>query len=104
MEKLNIKEEIKIERAHCAGPEDHKRMKPRAIVLKLLNYKDKEKVLHQAIQLKGSGIYINEDFAKETLEKRKLLWEEVKRHRAEGKYAIIRYDKVYVRAHNNMSR
>ena len=45
-------------------------------------------------KLKGSGIYVNEDFSKETLEIRRELWRDVKRLRDEGKYAVIQYDKI----------
>ena len=73
-------------------------------MLKLLNFKDKEKILAKEQLLKGTGIFINEDFAKETREKRQKLWEEVKRHRSQGKYTVIKYDNVYVREHHNMVR
>ena len=45
-------------------------------------------------KLKGSGIYVNEDFSKETLEIRRELWKDVKRLRDEGKYAVLQYDKI----------
>ena len=35
---------------------------------------------------------INEDFAKETMEERKKLWEEVKKRRNQGKYATTKYN------------
>ena len=95
--KLKLKEDIKIERAHRTGKGIEG--KPRTIVFKLLSYKDKSLILGCAKRLSGTGIYINEDYAKETVEKRKKLWEEVKRHRREGKYAIIQYDKIIVRNH-----
>ena len=53
-EKLGL-ENIKIERAHRSN-------KPRAIVCKLLSYKQKKEVLKNAKKLKGSNIFINEDF------------------------------------------
>ena len=40
--------------------------------------------MKSANRLKGSGIYINEDFSKETMEKRKRLWNDVIRLRDEG--------------------
>ena len=46
-------------------------------------------------KLKGSGIYVNKDFSKETLEIRRELWKDVKRLRdEEGKYAVLQYDKI----------
>jgi DNA anti-recombination protein RmuC len=93
--KLNILNEIVVERAHRVGALKDKT--PRSIVLKLLNYQDKNKILSSVHKLKGSGIYINEDYAKETMLERKKLWEEVKRLRNEGKFAIIKFDKIYCR-------
>ena len=90
---------IIIERAHRGA--NWKRQKemnqPRTIILKLLNFKDKERILKNAKYLKNTGIFINEDFSKETIEKRKKLWEDVIKLRKEGKYAILKYDRIYSR-------
>ncbi|XP_065650688.1 uncharacterized protein LOC136078805 [Hydra vulgaris] len=91
---LNVKDVI-IERAHRTGIIDIK--KPRTIVIKLLNYKDKVKILKNANKLKGSGIYINEDFSLETTIIRKKLLEESKTHRINGKYSAVIYDKLIVK-------
>ncbi|XP_047141104.2 uncharacterized protein MAL8P1.12 [Hydra vulgaris] len=85
---LKINSEVVVERAHRVGKTKDSKI-PRTIVLKLLNYQDKNKILNAVKNLKGTGVFINEDFAKETIESRKKLWEEVKRLRGEGKYAII---------------
>ncbi|XP_065678253.1 repetitive organellar protein-like [Hydra vulgaris] len=74
--------------------------KPRTIILKLLNYKDKEKILENAKMLKGTGIFINEDFSFETNKIRRELSEKMKIERNAGKYAIIEYDKLIVREFN----
>ncbi|XP_065640479.1 uncharacterized protein LOC136073055 [Hydra vulgaris] len=93
---LKISNEIIIERGHRIGqPKEDK--KPRTIVLKLLNFQDKTKILNATKNLRGTGIYVNEDFAKETMESRRMLWEEVKKLRLEGKYAVIKYDKIVSR-------
>ncbi|XP_065684069.1 uncharacterized protein LOC136096583 [Hydra vulgaris] len=69
---LKINYDIIIERAHRVGhPKEDK--KPRTIVLKLLNFQDKTKILSATKNLRGTGIYVNEDFAKETIESRKKL-------------------------------
>ncbi|XP_065680637.1 uncharacterized protein LOC136094560 [Hydra vulgaris] len=75
---LNVNGVI-IERAHRTGIIEKKN--PRTIVIKLLNHKDKVKILKNANKLKGSGIYINEDFSLETFTIRKKLLEESKLHR-----------------------
>ncbi|XP_065654505.1 uncharacterized protein LOC136081140 [Hydra vulgaris] len=93
---LKIKNDIVIERAHRIGPPKEDK-KPRTIALKLLNFQDKTKILNATKNLRGTGIYVNEDFAKETIENRKKLWDQVKKLRLEGNYAVIKYDKIFSR-------
>ena len=88
-EHLNIDNEIKIERAHRSGymfRRDNSRNEKRTIVVKLLNYKDKQTILQafREKQLWKSNIYINEDFSKKTMEKRKILLKEVKELKVRG--------------------
>ncbi|XP_065684371.1 uncharacterized protein LOC136096732 [Hydra vulgaris] len=92
-ESLGLKE-IKIERAHRTGIRDGKKV--RSIVLKLLNYKDKERILKNSSKLKGKNIYINEDYCAETVQIRKELRMEMKKAREGGKFAFISYDKLIV--------
>ncbi|XP_065662726.1 uncharacterized protein LOC136085353 [Hydra vulgaris] len=94
--KLGISEEIIVERAYRIGKIKEDKS-PRTMIVKLLDFQNKNKILTSAKKLKGTGIFINEDFSNETMEIRKKLWEEVKRLRKEGKYAIIKYDKIFVR-------
>lgn len=60
-------ESIVIERAHRVGKKEEK--KGRCIVAKFLNYEDKEMILKNTNKLKGTGVYINEDYSDETLKK-----------------------------------
>ena len=60
--KLGVNNVI-IERAHRMGKRQNDR--PRTIIFKLLNYKDKERILRQTKRLKSTGIDINEDFRNE---------------------------------------
>ncbi|XP_065664601.1 uncharacterized protein LOC136086242 [Hydra vulgaris] len=92
--KLNVTG-VNIERAHRTGKPDLN--KPRTIVIKLLDYKDKIKILKNANKLKGSGIFINEDYSIETALIRKKLFEERKLHRTNGKYCIVVYDKLIIK-------
>ena len=85
---------IGIECAHRVGPKFDNSETPRTIVVKFSSFKAKELILKKANQLKGTGYYINEDFAKETLEIRKENWKKVKQLRENGKYAVLVYDKV----------
>ena len=92
-ETLGLKD-IKIERAHRTGPRDNKKV--RSIVLKLLNYKDKENILKNSRKLKGENIYINEDYCAETMLIRKELRVGMKKAREAGMFAFISYDKLVV--------
>lgn len=87
---------IEIERAHRTGKRKGDG-KPRTIILKLLRFKDKERILRHASQLKDTNIYINEDFSQATRDIRRGLWEEVRKLRREGKYAVLQYDRIYQR-------
>ena len=51
--------------------------KPRTIVCRFRNYKDKTNILKNAKKLKSKSIFISEDFSRETMELRKELWEKV---------------------------
>ena len=58
--------------------------------------------LKQPIELEQNkkereDIYIYEDFSKATVAIRKENWEKVKALRQRGKYAILVYDKIYLR-------
>ena len=93
--KLNLEETIEIDRAHRSGKRKDNRA--RTIVLKLKNYEDKTTILKKGNLLKDTGIYINENFSRETLEYRKTLWDEVKAHRRNGKISYLQYRTVVVR-------
>ena len=90
---LGIEDDIEIERVHRTGL--HKNGKPRTIVMKLLRYKDKTKILKNRNTLKHTSVWINEDFSKETLYIRKQLAEEIKERKNEGETGlVIRYDRI----------
>ena len=48
------------------------------LFVKLFLFKDKQNILRKAKLLKGTNIFINEDYWQDTVEYRKELWEEVK--------------------------
>ena len=99
-DKLGIAENIVIERAHRIKKKGNSENpgKPRTIVCRFLNYKDKTNILKNAKKLKGKNIFINEDFSHETMELRKELWEKVKKkHREEGKIAYLHYRTIVVK-------
>ena len=102
-ESLGIEEEVVTERANRVKTHESKKGKTsRIIVCRILNYKDKVKILRNAKKLKGKNIFINEDFCQATLDHRKELWKEVKRLREEGKIAYLQYRSIVVKRKDNI--
>lgn len=86
-----------IERAHRTGnPSLYSGKRPRPIVIKFLRYKDKMAVLGKAKDLKGTNIYVNEDYTEAVRQKRKELFPAMKAARERGDIAYIRYDRLIV--------
>ena len=98
-EKLGIEKDIIIERTNRKkrNYKDKDKKRPRTIVLRLANVKDKNIILKNVNKLKGSDVYVNEKFNRETTELRKKLWEEVKQLRSEGKFAYLNYRSIITR-------
>ena len=94
-EKLDL-ENIDIERAHRSKGKTSSN-KPKTIACKLQSYKQKKEVLKNVKKLKGSNVFINEDFCFETMQRRKELWEEVKRLGSEGQIAFLNYQSIVVK-------
>ena len=95
---LEITDELYIERAYRVRRRENIKSisynTPRTIVGKLLDFKEKEEIMRQRYKLKDS---VRENFSKETVEIRKKLWDQVKKLREDGKYAVIKYDKIVTR-------
>lgn len=83
--KLGLSDDIEIVRCHRVGKYENRdqrdnrdvnssrgqfRTVPRPILLRFKYYADKEKVLKKRAQLKGTGIYLNEDLSYESKRKR----------------------------------
>ena len=91
-ESLGIEVEVVIERTHRIKTD--KSMKGNTvgiIVCRILNYKDKVKILRNAKKVKFKNIFRNEDFFQDTLDHHKQLWKEVKYLREEGNIAYIHW-------------
>nr|XP_047146326.1 uncharacterized protein LOC124819147 [Hydra vulgaris] len=73
---------IEVERAHRTGA--RKEGSSRTVIMKLLRYNDKTKILKESYRLKGTNIYLNEGFSHETVNIRKRLLAEVKERRDNG--------------------
>ena len=93
--------DITIERAHRTGSKING--KKRAIIVKFLNYKDKDAVLNQyrQKQLWKDNIDVNEDYSERTEDLRKQLFEQAKEIRQSGKSAKVVYKKFVVSRINN---
>ena len=98
-EKLGIDKDVMIERAHRMkrNYKDKDKKRPRTIILRLANFKDKSVILKNVNKLKGNDVYINEDFSRETTELSKKLWDEVKQLCSEGKFAYLNYRSIIIR-------
>ena len=90
---LNIDNHIEVDRAHRVGQKRENRQ--RTIVLRLNKFKDKEEIKKCAKKLKGTGIYINDDFSPVTIERRKDLLKTAKELRDQGKGAKVVKSKLY---------
>ena len=98
-EKLEIHGDIIIERAHTTKGKTTRnntarKSQPRTIVVSLAN-------LRNAHKLKGSSIFINEDFSKQITDLRKELWKEIKQLLSEGKIACLNYGTVVTKRRDN---
>ena len=101
--RLKIAQEMKVERAHRVGrpcpPFRHiggakVRSKPRLIIVKFQNWKDKEMVVKTARQMKPEGLKFYEDFSQRILQRRKELIPELIRKRKQGKKAFLVMDRI----------
>ena len=99
-EKLGITEPIEIDRCHRMSKRKGSN-RPRTVICRITKYKDKQKILKNAKYLKGSGIFIYEDFCKATMELRKSLWEQVLEYRRQNKFAYLNYRSIVVRDQEN---
>ena len=58
---------------------------PRTIICRLLRFKDKQIIIQGSKKLKNTGIFIYENFCKDTMDLHKQLWEKVLEHWANNK-------------------
>ena len=101
--KLKIAQEVKVKCAHRVGrprpPFRHiggakVRSKPRPIIVKFQNWKDKEMVVKTAQQMKPERLKFYEDFSQRMLQRRKELIPELIRKRKQGKKAFLVMDRI----------
>ena len=103
---MGIESDVEINRFHRIGPRKTKtgqnRDRPRAVICTLNRCKDKQRILNNAKKLKNMGIFIYEDFSKDTMELKKSLWEQVLEYRKQNKFACLNYRSIRVRDHDGV--
>ncbi|KAL1447323.1 hypothetical protein WDU94_006578 [Cyamophila willieti] len=71
--------------------------KTRGILVTLTTIRKKMEIIRNTRELKNTNISVREHFSKEVADKRKELWNEAKVLRKEGKYAVVKFDKLVVK-------
>lgn len=66
----------------------------RPVIVYFQDFLEKETILRRAKNLKGTDIFVQNDFSRATLRKRKLLWKTAKDDKANGKEAYLIHDKL----------
>lgn len=93
--KLNCRDLQDIKRVGTKG------VKPRPIIVTFPTLGLKISILKQKRLLKDTQYYLNEDYPKYVLEKRKELQEEANKERVKGNKVTIRYDKLIILKSNS---
>lgn len=101
VEKLKLQPDVEVERAHRIGRTVPGGSRPRSIVVKFLRFKDRSAVLERAKNLKGTDIYVNEDYTDAVRMKRKELLPKMREARERGEYAYLRHDRLIIRPRNS---
>ena len=100
-EKLNLDEEPDIERAHRVGRRANATTgsvrRPRTIVCRLRDWKQKEQIIRSARRIKPPGISVDEDLAQETLDKREERRPKFEEARRNGKIAYFVLDRLVIK-------
>uniref|UniRef100_A0A1Y1KNT7 L1 transposable element RRM domain-containing protein n=2 Tax=Photinus pyralis TaxID=7054 RepID=A0A1Y1KNT7_PHOPY len=86
--------EAEIQELHRIGIKHANKTRP--IFMKMRNYETKVKVMKSTKELKGTQIYITEDFPKHVMEERKVLSKHLKKAREMGHRAFMKYNKLIV--------
>ena len=94
--KMGIKENIEVDHCHCITPKNKDPTRPRTIISRLTKFKEKQKILINVKVLKDTGIFIYEDYRKDSMSVRKRLWEQVLNYRKQDKIAYLNYRSIVV--------
>lgn len=95
--KYKLDYRVDFERVHRMGKWSEFSVHPRKIVAKFTYFKDREYIrINAAKRLKGSGVYVNEQFPPEIEEKRKKLYPLLRQAKKENKRAKLVRDILYI--------
>jgi hypothetical protein len=96
VEKLGVKinKEMEVDEVRRIGRYNTKGERP--ILLKLTTGNKKAEILSKSVGLKGSNIWIDEDYTKETLEDRRTLMPQLKEARRQGHKAHLKFNKLII--------
>ncbi|KAL3993510.1 polymeric immunoglobulin receptor [Sarotherodon galilaeus] len=87
---------IVFDRVHRIGPMRAATGRPRPIVAKFGHFKQKEQVKSRGRELKGTDFSVNDQFPKEILERRRVLFPIRRGFIQKGSRAVITVDRLYV--------
>lgn len=93
---IGIDRAQRVGKASTAADGTHVRQRPRPVMVRLLRIKDRDTILSKAKMLRGSNIFINEDYPNSVRQKRKELLPKMKAARESGDTAFLRYDKLII--------
>lgn len=91
---VQITKEIEIDEIKRIGKYRNDRSRP--ILLKLTTQNKKAEILGKTRALKGTNIWLEEDYTKEIIEERKKLIPHLKEARKEGHKAVLKYNKLII--------
>ncbi|CAB3221816.1 unnamed protein product [Arctia plantaginis] len=96
---LNINiEEYEVNKIHRLGNKERASNKPRPVLCSFINNWKKNEIIKNKRNLKT--IYINEDYPKEVLERRRELQAKLVEERKKGNTAYLKYDELIVKENN----
>ncbi|XP_077494403.1 uncharacterized protein LOC144105085 [Amblyomma americanum] len=92
-DKLDL-DAVAIERIHRLGQPAGNKIRP--VIMKLLDYREKESILKRGFKLKNSDLSIGEDFSRKIRDIRKKLWDSAKPNRDNGDKVSLSFNKLYI--------
>lgn len=96
LQKIGVNIDMKTEIDEIKRLGRYKEGRQRPILMKLTTGNSKMRVLQKTKELKGTNVWIEEDYTKETQEERRRLIPHLKEARRQGLKAQLRYDKLLI--------